>query len=271
LSNGASPSRLASAAIAAGLIAAFCGAATADRNALWTIVHDQCVPNQEAHHDPAPCEAVTLDGGVEQGYAILKDRNGATQFLLIPTRRISGIESPETLAPDIPNYWELAWQARSFVEARAKHKLAWDMIGLAINPALRRSQDQLHIHIDCLRPDVRAALAEHIGEIGTQWTDLTFDLRGRRYTARRLDDAELAREDPFKLLARPRGGSNQDLAAETLVLVGARFGKDKNGFVLLADRGVPEKGIFAHGEDLLDHACALATAEEAASGKGGEP
>jgi CDP-diacylglycerol pyrophosphatase len=268
LSN--SLSRLASAAIAAGLIAAFCGIAAADRNALWTIVHDKCVPDQEEHHDPAPCEVVNLDGGVEKGYAILKDRNGATQFLLIPTRRISGIESPEALAPDMPNYWEPAWQARSFVEARAKHKLAWDMIGLAINPALRRSQDQLHIHIDCLRPDVHAALAEHIGEIGMQWAELPFDLHGQHYMARRLDEAELAREDPFKLLAGGLGGSSQDLAAETLVLVGVRLSEDKNGFVLLADRGAPEKGILAHGEDLLDHACALATPEEAASGKRGE-
>ncbi|MGO9008293.1 MAG: CDP-diacylglycerol diphosphatase [Beijerinckiaceae bacterium] len=250
--------RAVSMVIAAELNAAAPGIAFADRNALWTIVHDQCVPDQESHQDPAPCEAVSLDGGAPQGYAILKDRVGATQFLLIPTRRISGMESPEALAPDIPNYWQAAWQARRFVEARAKRALAWDMIGLAVNSALGRSQDQLHIHIDCLRPDVRAVLAEHMSEIGWTWAELSFDLRGRRYFALRLEAAALATQDPFKLVASGLAASG-DMARETLVVVGAKLAEDEMGFVLLADHADPEKGDFGHGEDLLDHACDLAT------------
>ncbi|MGP0061690.1 MAG: CDP-diacylglycerol diphosphatase [Beijerinckiaceae bacterium] len=249
--------------IAAGLNAAAPGIAHADRNALWTIVHDQCVPDQESHQDPAPCEAVTLDGGMPQGYAILKDRVGATQFLLIPTRRISGMESPELLASNLPNYWQAAWQARRYVEARAKSALAWDMIGLAVNSALGRSQDQLHIHIDCVRPDVRAALAEHMSEIGRTWAELSFDLRGRHYFALRLEAAALATQDPFKLMASGLAASSDqvtsDLARETLVVVGAKLADDEMGFVLLADRADPDKGDFGHGEDLLDHACVLAT------------
>jgi CDP-diacylglycerol pyrophosphatase len=243
--------------IAIALIAAAPRIAYADRNALWTIVHDQCVPDQESHQDPAPCEAVSLDGGMPQGYAILKDRVGATQFLLIPTRRISGMESPETLAPDLPNYWQAAWQARRFVDTRAKRALAWDMIGLAVNSALGRSQDQLHIHIDCVRPDVRAALAEHMSEIGRTWAELSFDLRGRRYFALRLEAVALATQDPFKLVASGLAAST-DMAQETLVVVGARLAEDAMGFVLLADRADPNKGDFGHGEDLLDHTCALA-------------
>jgi CDP-diacylglycerol pyrophosphatase len=244
-------------AIAAGLSAAVPNMAFADRNALWTIVHDQCVPDQESHQDPAPCTAVALDGGQPQGYAILKDRNGATQFLLIPTRRIAGMESPDILAPDLPNYWPAAWDARRFVEARAKHAMGWDTIGLAINSALGRSQDQLHIHIDCVQPDVRAALAEHIGDIGSTWAALPFDLRGRRYFAVRLEAAALAAQDPFKRVASGLAASS-DLARETLVVIGASFTGGEKGFVLLAGEADPLKGDFGHGEDLLDHACSLA-------------
>jgi CDP-diacylglycerol pyrophosphatase len=247
-------------AIAAGLSIAAPNIAFADRNALWTIVHDQCVPEQESHQDPAPCTAVALDGGQPRGYAILKDRNGATQFLLIPTRRIAGMESPDLLAPDLPNYWPAAWDAKRFVEARAKRALAWDMIGLAINSVLARSQDQLHIHIDCVQPDVRAALAAHSGDIGRTWTELPFDLRGRRYFAMHLDAAGLAAQDPFKRAASGLVASG-DLARETLVVIGANFAEGEKGFVLLAGKADPLKGDFGHGEDLLDHACGLAAQE----------
>jgi CDP-diacylglycerol pyrophosphatase len=73
--------------------------ADADADALWTIVHDQCVPHEQRNGAPAPCALVDLSGGENPGYAVLKDINGATQFLLIPTMRITGIESPEVLEP----------------------------------------------------------------------------------------------------------------------------------------------------------------------------
>jgi CDP-diacylglycerol pyrophosphatase len=55
-------------------------------------------PTRRQHDDPAPCATVDLSAGDEQGYAVLKDINGATQFLLIATEQISGIESPAILA-----------------------------------------------------------------------------------------------------------------------------------------------------------------------------
>src|SRR5258707_15471950 len=84
----------------------------ADPDALWKIVHDRCVPNEEKTGLPAPCTAVDLAGGEGRGTAVLKDLVGVAQFLLIPTSRLGGIESPELLAPDAPNYWVPAWQAR---------------------------------------------------------------------------------------------------------------------------------------------------------------
>ena len=80
-------------------------AAQADPNALWNIVHGQCVPDERQHGDPKPCAEVELGSGLAGGYAVLKDIRGATQYLLIPTRQIGGIESRALLEPHAANYF----------------------------------------------------------------------------------------------------------------------------------------------------------------------
>jgi CDP-diacylglycerol pyrophosphatase len=214
----------------------------ADPNALWHIVGEQCVPDQRQNHSPKPCEEVDLAGG----YAVLKDIVGDTQFLLIPTIRISGIESPEILAPDAPNYWEAAWRARRFVDARAHRELPRDDISLAINAEDRRSQNQLHIHVDCVRLDVQAALREHANTIGTGgWTRFPVQLAGHDYMAMLIDRPDLTHANTFDLLADGIPGARAHMGSYTLVVVG-----QSEGFILLAGRG--------WGEALQDHACAAA-------------
>ena len=151
--------------------------ADADPSALWNIVGGQCVPDQRAHDDPAPCATVDLRGGS----AVLKDLVGATQFLLIPTERTSGIDDPMILAPGTPNYFAAAWRARTFVDERAGSTLPREWISLAINSAFARSQNQLHIHVDCVRPDVREALDEHAAAVGPGWSPFPVPLAGHRY------------------------------------------------------------------------------------------
>ncbi len=228
----------------------------ADPSAIWRIVHERCVPDQQAHGAPAPCAAVDLAGGERDGVAILKDINGVAQYLAIPTRRVAGIESPEILDPAAPNYWRAAWAARSFLNARLPHELPRDAIGLAINAASRRSQDELHIHIDCVAPDVRAALLAYRARLGADWHVLPFLLEGRRYWARRLDSTDLADAAPFRLLAEGAPGAKDDMAQETLAAIGATFEPGRAGFVLLADRADAQGG--GHSEDLLDASCAVA-------------
>ena len=92
--------------------------ARADPMALWRIVHGACVPHVEAGLGPKPCERVDLDGGVDQGVAVLKDLVGIAQMLAIPTRRITGIEDPQMLAPNAPPVFAVAWSAKTLVEAR---------------------------------------------------------------------------------------------------------------------------------------------------------
>lgn len=223
----------------------------ADPSALWRIVHDRCVPDQTQHHDPAPCTAVDLAGG----YVVLKDIVGNTQFLLLPTARISGIEAPAILAPDAPNYFADAWAARHDVDQRAGHALPREDFALAINSIYGRTQNQLHIHIDCIRPEVRAALARHAAAIGANWAPFPVPLAGQRYRARRITGASLGPTNPFRLLAatvRPA-----DMGLHTLVLAGATF-HGQPGFVLLDGRADLAAGNRGSGEALEDHACAVA-------------
>lgn len=213
--------------------------ASADPNALWTITHEQCVPDQLQHGDPAPCAQV------DARYVVLKDLVGATQFLVIPTDRISGIEDPVILAPDAPNYFAAAWRARTFVEQRAGQPLPRDWVSLAINSAAARSQNQLHIHVDCVRADVRDALSRNASALGPDWAPFPEPLAGDRYDAMTLAGEDLT-ANPFQLLA----AHASDMGQQTLVAVGTHLADGAPGFVLLADSASDGGG---HGEDLQDH------------------
>jgi CDP-diacylglycerol pyrophosphatase len=237
------------------LLLAFPRHAAADSDALWYIISEQCIPDQRDFHSPKPCEVVDLAAG----YVVLKDRVGNTQFLLMPTARVSGIESASILAPSAPNCFAEAWEARHFVEGRARQHLPRNAIGLAINSATGRTQNQLHIHVDCMRLDVIAALREHANAIGAQWAKLPVALAGHDYMAMRLAQPELGTINPFVLLADGVPGARADMAHQTLVLAGDNF-QGQDGFVLLAGHATPAKGNWGVGEQLQDHACAAATA-----------
>lgn len=241
------------AAALAGL--ALAGPACADPDALWRIVHGQCTPNMEAGRGPAPCESVDLSGGVAEGVAILKDLRGVAQMLAIPTRRITGIEDPQMLAPDAPPVFRDAWRGRSFVEARLARTMPREAIALAVNSAWARSQNQMHVHIDCVAAPVAAALEDYKPALDAQWRAMTVPLAGRIYFARRLDSDDLAAADPIRLLADGIEGAREKMGAWSLAAVGATF-SGASGFVLLADRFSLEGGGWA--EAIQDHDCAIA-------------
>ncbi|HEY5290078.1 MAG TPA: CDP-diacylglycerol diphosphatase [Caulobacteraceae bacterium] len=228
-------------------------AGAANPNALWHVVHDLCRVDMKISHLAAPC----LEYDRRGGFAALKDLKGKTQVLMIPTARVTGIESPKLLAPGGPNYWQAAWDARRFFEKRAGQEVPREDIGLAINSMFGRSQNQLHIHVDCVSAEVKAALAAHGREIGPRWKAFEIDLAGERYRARRIEGAEIAPHDPFKLLARESGEVHADMGRQTLVVVGATLKDGRPGFILLAAAGGTVRNPQGAGEDLLDHDCAV--------------
>jgi CDP-diacylglycerol pyrophosphatase len=229
-------------------------AAAADPSALWNIDNGKCVPHMRESNDPAPCSIVDLAAG----YVVLKDIVGATQFLLMPTARISGIESPAVLAPDAPNYWDLAWRARYLTEQRAGKPLPRDVLSLAINSPYSRTQNELHIHIDCVRRDVRDALAAHQDTIGKDWERFPVPLASQTWRALRIDRDDLGPVNPFHLLAKGDPNAAADMGKHTLVVVGMTWPGNVAGFAVLDGKVDLPAGNHGSGEDLQDHDCALA-------------
>jgi CDP-diacylglycerol pyrophosphatase len=230
----------------------------ADPEALWKIVHDKCVPGEQQNGNPAPCALVDQHEGDAKGYAVLKDIVGATQYLLIPTARVPGIESDSLLSPDAPNYFADAWRERSFTERAAGQPLPRQAISLAINSAFGRSQNQLHIHIDCIRTDVAAVLQRQLGAIGDSWAPLPEPLAGHTYLAIRVLADDLDGANPFALVADGVPGAHDAMGRQTLVVVGAEFADGRPGFIVLTDHVDLATGNRAAGEELQDHDCVLA-------------
>ncbi|MGF6755712.1 CDP-diacylglycerol diphosphatase [Paraburkholderia sp. GAS42] len=223
--------------------------AAADSNALWRIVDGQCVMSMQSSGTPGFCTRVDL----QARYAILKDINGTSQYLLIPTDRVSGIESPQILDKDAPPYWSDAWEARTYVEKAVKQPLRDEQLGLEINSTYRRSQSQLHIHIDCMRNDVIDALARHHSDTPGKWRWEVID--GNRYRIMRVTSLAAA-DDPFRVVAR---GLPKDavMASQTILVTGAGPSAASDGWLIVNSSLDLDNGSGS-AEPLMDHACRLA-------------
>lgn len=225
-------------------------AQAAHPGALWHIVHDVCVTDKSSLGNPAPCLEVDL----AKGYAVIKDPERATQILLVPTARITGIESGALLGPHAANYWSDAWAARQWLERSFGGPIPPDDVGLAVNSRLSRTQDQLHIHIDCVRPEAKALVQTIQNGLGRHWTRLRPKLFGRSYDARWIGGEDLDRSDPFSLLAQdPRARAN--MGSYAMALIGAQGPHGKPGFVLFRRRETLEDYGAPSAERLLDHRC----------------
>jgi CDP-diacylglycerol pyrophosphatase len=223
-----------------------------NRDALRQIVQEQCLPHWVQQADPAPCERVILTAGPHdsQGYAILADAKGGAHFLLIPTERVAGIESPELLTPRAPNYFAAAWGARDRIAAVLGHDVRRDAVGLAVNSEQHRSQDQLHIHMECVGEEVYRMLRTAGERLTDRWTPVR--LARSQYEGLRVMGEELEQANPFELLAQRLPGARQDMGAYTLLVAGMQF-KEGPGFIILTGRNVPG------AESLLDSTCAVAS------------
>lgn len=215
------------------------------RKNLWRVVHYGCVVNQRIFGVPAPCEKVDLKGG----YVLVPSVGDAEELLLVPTLRIGGIEDARLLDPQIPNYWADAWTERANLTVHAR-PVPDDWVGLAVNSAQSRTQDQLHIHIDCIKSSTYDALRS--SQIGSNW-GMIEPLRGQHYWARYVDAADFRSISAFRIVAAAVGGSSQAMAHQTIVAVSANGGVP--GFYILHQASNRVNRSFGVGEELLDHRC----------------
>lgn len=215
--------------------------------ALWKIVSQKCVPNQQQHNDPTPCRQVD----VRNGYVVLKDRVGPLQFLLLPTEKISGIESPDLLNPSTPNFFAEAWRSRHFMEERRGSPVDDSAVALSVNSQRGRTQNQLHIHISCLRPDIRQRLDSLNASLTDRWQPE--QLGENQYQIRIISKDEFKRTSPFIRIANELPDARDEMGKYGVAVAAMPNGRRALMVIkrnlLLLNQG--------SAEELQDHSCKI--------------
>jgi CDP-diacylglycerol pyrophosphatase len=216
------------------------------RDALWHMVNDVCRPMQANLGVALPCLAVDS----ARGFAVVRAPGDETRILLVPTRRIVGIESRVLQQDRLPAYWSFAWNERSRVVARAPRPLGWTDIAMTVNSRLSRTQDQLHIHVGCADVRLKRTLAQNATRLVAGWSVLDLRPWAGRYLAKRIG-AEGLDGNIVRMVAAEVPGAKARMTRLGIGVVGiAGANDDDRGFAVLVNlrRG--------HAEQLIDHDCA---------------
>ncbi len=211
-----------------------------------------CLANAWVTGSAFPCLSVDKTRGV----VVLRAPSQDTHVVVVPIAPVPGVESPELQRDDAPNYLRDAWDARSYVEAEVRRPLGWDDVGLAVNSRSTRSQDQLHIHVDCVDGRVKRALASELDRIpADRWLNGGLVIHDREVWTRRVDSPTLDGVNLFKMADAIPGFARSP--AETMLAVLGVVGADgRRGFVAVAGQSDPARGASQFtSEHLLDHRC----------------
>jgi len=181
---------------------------------------------------PFPCLDVQLQSDRKVGFAVVPVP-AAAEVLLVPTERIAGIESPQLMLPEAPNWWRFAWEARHFLKRRAGSSVADNDVVLAINSERSRSQNQLHIHVACIRPGVARQIRRREDMIRSTWSHSTLRIQSEKWFVMRLIGKDL-QTDPFALLADLKRNSTAQIEGWSLAVLSWTFADGTDGFVVLA-------------------------------------
>ena len=225
------------------------------RQVLWQGVR-ACVFDYKLTGLTFPCLFVDLTHGVELGYVVLKPPFGPPDVVLTPTRRVVGVEDPWLQSSGAPNYFDAAWRARLYLEGSDGRSPEPDKFALAVNSALTRSQDQLHIHLGCLRPELSERLSILASELPTgAWTRVDL-IPGSVLWAFRTGRSDLAGVQPFHLAAEGLGDKIQDRAGLTIFVTRTRSA-DGDLAILASDTHVSASTNQVAVDDLIDLACSF--------------
>jgi CDP-diacylglycerol pyrophosphatase len=181
------------------------------------------------------------------GFIIIKDNSRVKpdSYLIIPTAKVTGIEDRRIFAPPVADFWAYGWQqAKIYLDKPAV------ATGLAINSRFGRTQDQLHIHISCVRRDVARALAENAPKIGgdpAKPDEIALGPHANLY--RVITATKLTNPSPFDLVAA-MPGAGSDMKDQSIAVIGSA----KPNLYYVTD-------TYHHGsnpgaaEELLDQSC----------------
>ncbi len=211
---------------------------------LWNIVSQQCVPLQHTKQQPVSC----LKVDTSNQYVLFKDQNGPLHNLVIPTEKITGIESPLLLAENTPSYLSLAWQERTSLSHGLNKIIPDKLLAVAVNSQYGRSQEQLHIHIACLKKDILEQLNSQQSAITSTWNEFPIKLANHRYLAKKVTTHSI---NPFKQLQEYTLQHDDNIGHFGLAMVPL----DDGSLLLLANRmDLLDLNLGSAGE-ILDYQC----------------
>jgi CDP-diacylglycerol pyrophosphatase len=213
-----------------------------NRDMLWATVR-LCVAAKRSVDVALPCQSVDLGTDQRPGTALLRVPGTATHFVVTPVADLAGLEAAALQGREGAQIFAAAWAARGAVVAASPRPLALPDVGVAINSPRTRSQDHLHLHLDCVGAPLRAALRDPT--IGAQWTWLPQAVHGRRYLARRVAARDIAALNPFAMLMEYPPAPKLILQASLAAVPAA------DGDLFLVADVRPN----ASAEQLLDHRC----------------
>ncbi|SQI35701.1 CDP-diacylglycerol pyrophosphatase [Leminorella richardii] len=225
---------------------------------LWNIVNGECVPHAKVQENAnASCVSVVLTPDEEHGYTVFKDRKGPLHFLLIPTVKIEGLESPVLQQPETTHYFLKAWQARGYLAQASDRPVARNMVSLTVNSAYARSQEQLHIHIACIRPEIKAQLDSQIERFSEQWMPVEYGLNGSHYLARTLTESQFQEMSPFRRMAKELPGAAEEMSKYGIALVAYSDLDNRPMYLLMVNRMDALSLNPGYTGDIQDYQCDL--------------
>jgi CDP-diacylglycerol pyrophosphatase len=192
-----------------------------------------------------PCFRVEDRGEVNSRHAILRPTLSQTHFVLAPLAMVVGIEDPALRGAAGGAIWAAAWKARRHVAHAVGDAVDVNAIGLAVNSKGARSQDLLHIHIDCIKPRVIDRLGQFSNLAGGGWAPSNVALERNPLFVMHVGASAASSLNPFaELLKLPPSMHGASVAGLP----------DGQGGLLLFAFTDPVRGA----EELLDHSCAIA-------------
>ena len=218
------------------------------RGALKQVV-DTCALSKRTVGIAFPCLDVQPGNPEAVGYAVVRGPLQKTEVLVVPTDPVTGIEDSALLSARMAALWGEAWRSRQFVFDMLGRTLPRDAIGLAVNSVQSRTQDQLHIHVDCVSPAVRQALAAKGSLISTNWRPFPMEMGDQIYWAKVVSSADLSHVNVAVLMRQGLPRTGRAMGRFTVAAIGTTMPDGKDGFFLFAN------SANAAAESLLDHSC----------------
>lgn len=186
----------------------------------------------------------------DRQFVIVKDNapSKPDAYLIIPVAPVTGIEDKQVFHSPVADFWQYGWE-----EAGRFLRVPDRATALAINSVEGRSQNQLHIHISCVRPDVASALegTRRLGHDPKQPMQLR--LRPANHVYRAIVVRDLIRNaSPFLLVAQMPGAA-EAMGRQSLAVIGSRVPNTYYVVDTVAGPGNP-----GSAEELLDQTCSTA-------------